>query len=50
MFLFVIGRILFRRGYAKGAAARSFGFALTYYPSLLMLFTVAAFMGYRLIA
>lgn len=35
--LFLIGRMLFWRGYASGAAARSFGFALTFYPSLIML-------------
>lgn len=34
---FLIGRILFWRGYGAGAAARSFGFALTFYPSLIML-------------
>jgi hypothetical protein len=34
---FLIGRVFFWRGYASGAAARSFGFALTFYPSLLML-------------
>lgn len=34
---FMIGRVLFWRGYAAGAAARSFGFALTFYPSLIML-------------
>jgi hypothetical protein len=31
---FVIGRALFAAGYARGAAARSFGFALTFYPSV----------------
>lgn len=30
---FSVGRILFFRGYARGAAARAFGFALTFYPS-----------------
>ena len=34
---FVIGRFLFFNGYAKGPAARAFGFALTFYPSVLML-------------
>ncbi len=48
--LFVIGRILFWKSYARGAAARSFGFALTFYPTLLMLFAVAAFMVYRSVA
>jgi hypothetical protein len=31
---FVVGRALFAAGYARGAAARSFGFALTFYPSV----------------
>jgi hypothetical protein len=29
---FVVGRLFFALGYARGAAARSFGFALTFYP------------------
>lgn len=32
--LFGAGRLLFWIGYNRGAAARSFGFALTFYPSL----------------
>lgn len=32
--LFAIGRHLFWMGYARGAEARAFGFALTFYPSL----------------
>lgn len=35
--LFSCGRALFWHGYAKGAAARSFGFALTFYSTLLLL-------------
>jgi hypothetical protein len=31
---FVVGRGLFAAGYARGAAARSFGFALTFYPTI----------------
>src|SRR5690349_16112414 len=38
--LFVAGRILFWRGYAKGAPARALGFGLTFYPSVVMLFAV----------
>lgn len=32
--LFCLGRALFWMGYRSGAAARAFGFALTFYPSL----------------
>jgi len=32
--LFSIGRLLFFAGYARGAAARSLGFALTFYPTV----------------
>lgn len=39
--LFVIGRICFAAGYAGGAGARAFGFALTFYPTVVL--TVAAF-------
>jgi uncharacterized membrane protein YecN with MAPEG domain len=35
--LFCLGRALFWAGYARGAGARSFGFALTFYPSVLAL-------------
>ncbi|MEH3047455.1 MAPEG family protein [Sphingomonas adhaesiva] len=35
--LFVAGRVLFHAGYRQGAAARAFGFALTFYPSVLAL-------------
>jgi len=35
--LFFIGRILFWRGYARGAPARALGFALTFYPTIAML-------------
>lgn len=31
---FAAGRLLFWAGYARGAAARSFGFALTFYPTV----------------
>lgn len=40
VFWFVIARIVFRLTYAHGAAARSFGFAATYYPSTLALLGV----------
>ncbi|MGJ3260428.1 MAG: MAPEG family protein [Rhodospirillales bacterium] len=39
--LFVVGRICFAAGYAGGAGARAFGFALTFYPTVIL--TVSAF-------
>jgi hypothetical protein len=38
--LFLVGRILFWRGYARGAPARALGFALTFYPTVLMLLVI----------
>ena len=38
--LFIIGRLTFGLGYSHGAAARSFGFAITFYPTVI-LFIVA---------
>jgi hypothetical protein len=38
--LFLVGRVLFLLGYRGGAPSRALGFALTYYPSLLMLVIV----------
>lgn len=38
--MFITGRIAFFLGYASGAPARAFGFALTFYPSLIMLLAV----------
>jgi len=35
--IFIIGRILFAIRYKNGAIARSFGFVLTFYPTMLML-------------
>ncbi len=40
--LFCIGRALFWAGYAKGAAARALGFALTFYPSAFALLIAIA--------
>lgn len=34
---FTVGRVGFWMGYRRGAAARAFGFALTFYPSVLAL-------------
>ena len=38
--LFLSGRVLFIRGYRGGAPSRAVGFALTFYPSVLMLVMV----------
>lgn len=38
--LFFVGRLLFWRGYSRGAPARALGFALTFYPSGVMLLMV----------
>jgi hypothetical protein len=40
VFLFLCGRVLFVRGYRGGAPSRAVGFALTFYPSMLMLILV----------
>lgn len=45
--LFAVGRLLFWIGYARGAKARAFGFALTFYPSIAGLM-IAAVAGMRL--
>lgn len=47
VFWFVIARIIFRLTYARGAAARSFGFAATYYPSVLALIAVLVLTFWR---
>jgi len=47
--LFVFGRILFWKGYARGAPQRALGFALTFYPSVLMLLLVLAHLAWRLL-
>jgi hypothetical protein len=43
--LFAIGRVLFWRGYASGAPARALGFALTFYPSVVMLLVMAGYLA-----
>lgn len=40
--LFAAGRLLFWAGYKHGARGRAFGFALTFYPTLLALLASAA--------
>jgi hypothetical protein len=46
---FVVGRLFFAIGYSRGAAARSFGFALTFYPTvaglIVMALRLARFVG-----
>jgi hypothetical protein len=46
---FMIGRAVFALGYSRGGAARSFGFALTFYPTVaglvVMALRVARFVG-----
>ena len=47
--LFVVGRILFIRGYTRGAAGRAMGFGLTAYPTFGMLAAVAVLLTFRLL-
>lgn len=46
---FVAGRVLFTRGYARGAPGRATGFALTAYPTFGMLAAVAVVLLFRLV-
>jgi len=41
--LFTIGRIFFFKGYSRGAQGRAFGFALTFYPTVIMLLLLLAY-------
>ena len=41
--LFVVGRITYWFGYPRGAAARAFGFALTFYPTIMALAAALVF-------
>lgn len=41
--LFAIGRIGFFKGYRKGAPSSSFGFALTFYPTVLLLLVLLVY-------
>ena len=47
--LFVTGRILFARGYERGAPGRALGFGLTAYPTFGMLTVLAATLVLRLL-
>ena len=40
--MFLVGRLFFFVGYANGAPARAFGFGLTFYPTVLLLFLLVA--------
>lgn len=48
--LFVTGRILFARGYERGAPGRAMGFGLTAYPTFGMLATLAFVLVLRMFA
>ena len=48
--LFVAGRVLFARGYARGATGRATGFGLTAYPTFGMLATVSMVLSFRLLS
>jgi len=47
--LFVIGRIFFAIGYARGAVGRAIGFGLTAYPTFGLLIALTTLLGYRLL-
>jgi hypothetical protein len=48
--LFITGRVLFARGYSKGAGGRAMGFGLTMYATAAMLVTLAVMLSYWLLA
>ena len=48
--LFFLGRMLFWRGYAHGAPARALGFALTFYPTMVLLVLLVGRIAWGLIA
>jgi hypothetical protein len=48
--LFIAGRVLFARGYRKGAAGRAMGFGLTMYSTAALLATLIAVLCYRALA
>jgi MAPEG family len=45
--LFIVGRLLFFHGYARGAPSRAAGFGLTFYPSVALLITVILVVSLR---
>jgi uncharacterized membrane protein YecN with MAPEG domain len=48
--LFVVGRLLFWKGYGHGAPRRALGFALTFYPSVFMLLLLLARLAWEALA
>ena len=46
---FVTGRVLFARGYVRGAPGRALGFAMTAYPTFAMLATAIIVLAFRLL-
>jgi len=40
--MFLVGRVSFFAGYAHGAPSRAYGFALTFYPTVLLLALLVA--------
>lgn len=47
---FGLGRLLFFRGYKKGAPSRAIGFTLSFYPSIIMLISIVGFLIWRQIS
>jgi hypothetical protein len=47
--LFITGRVLFARGYARGAPGRATGFGLTAYPTFGMLVTIGVVLMFHLV-
>ncbi|MFO7561186.1 MAG: MAPEG family protein [Enhygromyxa sp.] len=47
--LFVLGRLLFWRGYERGAPGRALGFALTFYPSVVMTLVLVVHRVYEML-
>ncbi len=48
--MFVVGRVLFYIGYSGGAPSRAFGFAFTFYPTILLGGIAVYFLGVRFAA
>ncbi|EIC21663.1 MAPEG family protein [Thiorhodovibrio frisius] len=44
---FSVGRVLFFSGFMKGASSRALGFALTFYPTVLMFIMVLVKVGFK---